>query len=96
MSNPNQFFQDLSFDPEEITAVNKAYELACQTLRNIGQPEVDREIIAAKICQAAESGERDARKPLRACHPWIDRARLSAASRLTQGWRPSLLFCEPK
>ena len=49
MSNPNQFFQDLSFDPEEITAVNKAYDLACQTLQNIGQPEVDREIIAARI-----------------------------------------------
>jgi len=62
MSDPNQFFQDLSFDPEEITAVNKAYELARQTLHYIGQPEVDREIIAARICQAAESGERDARK----------------------------------
>jgi hypothetical protein len=49
MSNPNQFFQDLSFDPEEITAVNKAYDLACQTLQNIGQPEVDREIIAARL-----------------------------------------------
>ena len=62
MSNPNQFFRDLSFDPEAVTAVNKAYNLACQTLQNIGQPEVGREIIAAKILQAAESGERDARK----------------------------------
>ena len=62
MSNPNQFFQDLSFDPEQVTAVNRAYDLACQTLQNIGQPEVDREIIAARIFQAAESGERDARK----------------------------------
>ena len=55
-------FQDLSFDPEAVTAVNKAYDLVCQTLQNIGQPEVDREIIAARILQAAESGERDANK----------------------------------
>ena len=62
MPNPNQFFQDLSFDPEAVTAVNKAYDLVCQTLQSIGQPEVDREIIAARILQAAESGERDANK----------------------------------
>ena len=62
MSDPNQFFRDLSFDRQAVTAVNKAYDLACQTLQNIGQPELDREIIAAKILQAAESGERDANK----------------------------------
>jgi hypothetical protein len=50
----------LSFDPEEVTAVNQAYDLACQTLQNIGQLEVDREIIARGILQAAESGERNA------------------------------------
>jgi hypothetical protein len=60
MSNLNPFFQDLSFSPEEVTAVNQAYDLACQTLQNIGQLEVDREIIARGILQAAESGERDA------------------------------------
>jgi hypothetical protein len=62
MSNLNPLFQDLSFDPEEITAVNQAYDLACQTLQNIGQLEVDREIIARGILQAARSGERDANK----------------------------------
>jgi hypothetical protein len=36
--------------------------LARQTLQNIGQLEVDREIIAGGILQAAESGERDANK----------------------------------
>jgi hypothetical protein len=30
--------KDLSFDPEEATAVNQAYDLACQTLQNTGQP----------------------------------------------------------
>jgi hypothetical protein len=43
-------------------AVNEAYDLACQTLQNIGQLEVDREIIARGILQAAKTGERDANK----------------------------------
>ena len=42
--------------------MNQAYDLACQTLQNIGQLEVDREIIAGRILEAAESGERDAHK----------------------------------
>jgi hypothetical protein len=62
MSNLNPLFQDLSFDPEGVTAVNQAYDLACQTLQNIGQLEVDCEIIARRILQAAEGGERNADK----------------------------------
>jgi hypothetical protein len=42
--------------------VNQAYDLACQTLQNIGQLEADREIIARGILRAAESGERNANK----------------------------------
>jgi hypothetical protein len=59
MPNPNPLFQELSSDPDQITAVNQAYDLACRTLQNIGQLEVDREIIARGILQAAGSGERD-------------------------------------
>jgi hypothetical protein len=62
MSNLNPVFQDLSFDPEEAAAMNQGYDLACQTLQNIGQLEVDREIIARGVLRAAESGERDANK----------------------------------
>ena len=62
MSNPNPLFQDLSFDPEAVTAVNQAYNLACRTLQNIDQLEVDREIIARGILQAGGSDERDANK----------------------------------
>ncbi|MBR1146639.1 MULTISPECIES: hypothetical protein [unclassified Bradyrhizobium] len=60
ISNPRS--RNRSLDPEEVLAVNQAYDLACQTLQNIGQLEVDREIIARKVLQAAESGERDADK----------------------------------
>jgi hypothetical protein len=62
MSILHPLFQNCSFDPEEVTAVNRAYDLACRTLQNIGQLEVDREIIARGILQAAESGERDSHK----------------------------------
>jgi hypothetical protein len=62
MSNLNPLFQDLSFDPEEVIAMNQACDLVCRTLQNIGQLEVDREIIARGILQAAGSGERDANK----------------------------------
>jgi hypothetical protein len=62
MSNLNPLFQDLCFNSEEVTAVNQACDLACKTLQNIGRLEVDREIVAREILQAAESGERDANK----------------------------------
>jgi len=42
--------------------INEAYDLACRTLQNIGQLEVDREIIAKRILRAVETGERNADK----------------------------------
>ena len=60
MSIVNPPFQNLSLDPAEMIAVSEAYDLACRTLQNIGQLEVDREIIARRVLQAAKTGERDA------------------------------------
>jgi hypothetical protein len=60
MSNVNPPFQNLSLDPAAEIVVNEAYDLACQTLQNIGQLEVDREIIARGNLRAAKTGERDA------------------------------------
>jgi len=51
MSNPNKPFHNLSFDPAEMVAVIEASDLACQTLQNIGQLEVDREVIAEEFCE---------------------------------------------
>ena len=62
MSNANPSFENLSLDPAEMIAVNEAYDLACRTLQNIGQLEVDREIIARRILRAAKTGERNANK----------------------------------
>jgi hypothetical protein len=49
MANINPPFRNLSLNPADMIAVNEAYDLACQTLQNIGQLEVDREIIARGI-----------------------------------------------
>jgi hypothetical protein len=62
MSDVYSPFQTLSLDPAETIVVSEAYELACQTLQNIGQLEVDREIIARGVLRAARTGERDAHK----------------------------------
>ena len=61
-SNPNPHFKNLSLDLAEMVAVNEAYDLACRTLQNIGQLEVDREIIARGILRAVNTGERNADK----------------------------------
>ena len=37
--------------PAEMIAASEAYDLACRTLQNIGQLEVDREIIAKEFCE---------------------------------------------
>jgi hypothetical protein len=55
MSNVNPSFQNLSLDPAEMIAASEAYDLACRTLQNIGQLEVDREIIARGILRAAKT-----------------------------------------
>ena len=62
MSNINPPFQNLCVDPVEMIVISEAYDLACRTLQNIGQLEVDREIIARRILRAAKTGERNANK----------------------------------
>jgi len=54
MSNVNPPFENLSVDPAEVIAVKEASDLACRTLQNIGQLEVDREIIARGVLRAAK------------------------------------------
>jgi hypothetical protein len=54
MSDVNPPFQNLSLDPAEMIAASEAYDLACRTLQNIGQLEVDREIIAQGILRAVK------------------------------------------
>ena len=34
-----------------VIVISEAYDLACRTLQNVGQLEVDREIVARRICK---------------------------------------------
>ena len=52
-------FQDASFDAETTQAMGKAFERACETLRNCGETVKLQEIIAKRIIEVAKSGERD-------------------------------------
>jgi hypothetical protein len=48
-----------AFEPEAIAAMSEAFEAACEVLREVGQPEAVREVIAKRIIVAATTGERD-------------------------------------
>ena len=58
------FFQNASFDPAETAILGQAYQLACRSLHDTGQPEIVKEIIAKRIIKLAKQGERD---PQRLC-----------------------------
>jgi hypothetical protein len=53
------YVQDISFDPETTQAMGQAFDQACKSLRNFGLEATVREIIAKRIVEAAENGERD-------------------------------------
>jgi hypothetical protein len=55
-------FREASFDPEAITLLSQAYETACKSLHDSGQPIIGRELIAERIIAAATLGERDPAK----------------------------------
>jgi hypothetical protein len=53
------FFRDGGFDAEETQNLGMAYEIACRSLHPKGRPPVFQEILAKKIIEAAQRGERD-------------------------------------
>jgi hypothetical protein len=52
-------FRDSGFDAEATQALGKAYDFACLSLHPSGQPPVVQEILAKKIIEVAQRGERD-------------------------------------
>jgi hypothetical protein len=52
-------FQEAEFDPETIEVLAAAYEKARRSLHDRGQPQIVRDVIAARIIAAAQAGERD-------------------------------------
>jgi len=59
MSSVVPLFRSQGFDAEAAQALIKAYDIACRSLHPTGQPPVVQEILARKIIDAAQRGERD-------------------------------------
>ena len=51
--------RDSGFDDEATQVLGKAYEIACKSLHPHGRPPVVQEILAKKIIEAAQRGDRD-------------------------------------
>lgn len=56
------FIQERSFPPEVTAILSDAYERACRSLHDTGQPALVREVLAKRIIKLADQGERDPRK----------------------------------
>ena len=54
--------QEISFDPEAISIISAAFEKACDALGLSNRRDALTELLAKKVIEAAQSGERD---PLR-------------------------------
>jgi hypothetical protein len=59
MANLLAFFPTAAFDHNATRAMGKAFDRACHSLHDIGQPDLVREIIAKRIIEVARDGERD-------------------------------------
>lgn len=52
-------FRQAFTDPAVISLMGVAFERACRSLHDTGQPEIVRELLAERIIQLAREGERD-------------------------------------
>jgi hypothetical protein len=52
-------FRDSAFDDKMTQILGKAYDIACRSLHRKAQPPVVQEVLAKKIVEAAQRGERD-------------------------------------
>ena len=59
MSNIFELFKYTSFDTETVNVLSSAYEKACASMHDTGQPYIVSEVIASRIISMAEQGERD-------------------------------------
>jgi hypothetical protein len=55
-------FKNAAFDPETTQVMGQAYERACLVLQSSDQPEIVKEVIAKRIVEVTQSGERDPEK----------------------------------
>jgi hypothetical protein len=55
----DQLLEGCSFDSETIIVITEAFETACRDLRLIDRRDPLTEVLALKIIEAAQTGERD-------------------------------------
>jgi len=55
-------FQEAAFGPEVTQMMGEAFDLACQSLHDSGQPKTVQEVLAQRIIDFARRGIRDPRK----------------------------------
>ena len=53
------FFREAAFSPETTQVMGQAFDHACKALRDYGQPDSVKEVIAKQIIELAKTGERD-------------------------------------
>jgi hypothetical protein len=53
------FFRGAAFDQDATQIMGEAFDRACHSLHDIGQPALVREIIAKRVIEVARDGERD-------------------------------------
>ena len=59
MSSVVPVFRDSGFDAEATLNLGKAYDIACRSLHSKGRAPVFQELLAKKIIESAQRGERD-------------------------------------
>jgi hypothetical protein len=59
MAHVLPFFQGAAFDHDATKAMGEAFDRACYSLHDNGQPHLVREIIAKRIIEVARNGERN-------------------------------------
>jgi hypothetical protein len=60
MSSAGSLFKEVGvFDAESTQAMSQAFDEVCKHLHDRGQPDIVRDVIAARVIEAAKQGERD-------------------------------------
>jgi hypothetical protein len=59
MATIHPLFRDTAFEPGVVQTMAEAFDKACSWLHDLGQPPLIKEIIARRIIEVAQTGERD-------------------------------------
>ena len=55
-------FRNATVEPAVVLVMGDAFQRACRSLHDTGQPEIVQEVLAQRIIQLAQDGERDPRE----------------------------------